>query len=116
MSRAADPGVVRSLRSLLDAEGVGMSRAIPLATVAARLGVHSRRCSEAAAELAATGYPVGSVAGVGLWRIEDEEERRLAIRPEAHRLVSIARRLDGLGWRDAARDLRQLALSLGGSR
>lgn len=108
--RPADPGVVRSLRSLLDSEAVGLDRAIPLAVVASRLGCHSRRVSEAMAEIAGEGY--GSVAGRGLFKIETENDRRAAIRPEANRLVSIAARLDGLGWRDVAADLRQLALDL----
>ena len=106
----AYPGVVRSLRSLLDSEGVGIDRAIPLAVVASRLNVHSRRVSEAMAALAAQGY--GSVAGKGLFRITTEDERRIVIRAEAHRLVAVAARLDGYGWRDAAADLRQLALRL----
>jgi Mn-dependent DtxR family transcriptional regulator len=109
--RTADPGVVRSLRSLLDSEAVGLARAIPLAVVARRLDTHSRRVTEAMAALAAEGY--GSIAGRGLFKIETEDERRLVIRAEAHRLVAVAARLDGYGWRDAARDLRQLALSLG---
>jgi Mn-dependent DtxR family transcriptional regulator len=108
----ADPDVVRSLRSLLYSEARGIERAIPLAVVARRLGVHSRRVSEAMADLAPHGY--GSIAGRGLFKIETEEERRLVIRAEAHRLVSVAARLEGYGWRDAARDLRQLALRLDG--
>jgi Mn-dependent DtxR family transcriptional regulator len=112
--KTADPRVVANLRSLLDGEAVGIDRALPLAVVASRLGVHSRRVSEAMAELAAEGY--GSVAGRGLFKIANEDERRIVIRAEAHRLVSVAARLDGYGWRDAARDLRQLALRLDGER
>jgi hypothetical protein len=90
-----------------------MEHAIPLSEAAHILLCHSRRVSEAVSFLQAQGYPVGSVAGVGIFRIKNEDERQKAIRPEAHRLVSIARKLDGLGWRQAAKDLRQLALNLG---
>jgi hypothetical protein len=113
MKRLADPQVVGALRSLLDSEAVGIDRAIPLAVVASRLGCHSRRVSEALSFLQAERGEHGSIAGVGLFRIASEEERQRAIRPEAHRLVSIAAKLEGLGWRQQARDLRQLALALG---
>jgi hypothetical protein len=111
--RVADPGVVRSLRSLLDSEAVGVERAIPLAVVAARLGCHSRRVSEAMAEIAGKGY--GSIAGRGMFRIANEDERLLAIRPEANRLRALAKKLDGWGWRRQAAVLEQMALELGGA-
>jgi hypothetical protein len=93
--RLADPQVVGALRELLDSEAVGMGRALPLLEVARRLGVHSRRVSEAMSFLQAQRGEHGSIAGVGLFRI--------------------AAKLEGLGWRDRARDLRQLALDLGGA-
>jgi hypothetical protein len=110
--RLADPQIVGSLRELLDSEAVGMGRALPLSLVARRLGCHSRRVTEALSFLQAQRGEHGSIAGVGLFRIANEEERRRAIRPEASRLRKIAAKLEGLGWRDKARDLRQLALSL----
>ena len=109
--RLADPQVVGALREILeDAEGI--EKAIPLADLANFMGVHSRRVTEAVSFLQAWHYPVGSVAGIGIWKIKDESERQRAIRPEARRLASIAVKLHGLGFRDQARDLRQLALSL----
>jgi hypothetical protein len=114
MSRVADPQVVGALRELLNRDAVGIANAIPLDVCARRLGRHSRRITEALSFLQAERGEHGSIAGVGLFRIASEAERQRAIRPEAHRLVSIARKLDGLGWRQAARDLRQLALDIGG--
>ena len=111
----ADPQVVGRLRDLLDSEAVGMARALPLAEVARRLGVHSRRCSEALSFLQAEGGPYGSAAGRGYFRFACEEERRLAIRPEANRLRSLATKLRGLGWRRQAAAVEQLALELGGT-
>jgi hypothetical protein len=110
--RLADPQIVGALRELLDSEAVGMGRALPLLEVARRIGCHSRRVSEALSFLQAARGEHGSISGVGLFRIASEEERRRAIRPEAHRLVTIAAKLEGLGWRDKARDLRQMALDL----
>jgi hypothetical protein len=112
MARLADPRVVGALRELLDGYAVGMQAAIPLAEVARRLGCHSRRVSEALAFLQCQHGEHGSIAGVGLFRIANEEERQRAIRPEAHRLTKIAAKLEGLGWRKKAAELRQLAFDL----
>lgn len=113
--RLADPQVVGALRSLLDSECVGIENAMPLRAVSIRIGAHSRRCTEALSFLQTERGPYGSIAWVGLFRYRNEEERRRAIQPEASRLVKIARKLDGQGWREAARDLRQIALALGSS-
>ncbi len=120
--RLADPQVVGALREYLDDRPAGMVYAVPLSKLPELLRAwccltsapHTRRVTEAVSFLQAEGYPVGSIAGIGIFRIKDEEERQRAIRPEVHRLASIARKLEGLGYRKAARDLRQMALDLGG--
>lgn len=108
----ANPQVVDGMRSALNVS-VGMNNAMSLKELAARLGCHTRRISEAAAALAREGYPVGSQAGVGYWRIANESERLAAIAPEVHRLRSIADRLRGLD-KFAASRVAQLALDLEG--
>jgi hypothetical protein len=114
MSRLPDPQVIGALRDMLDDTPAGMAHAFPLADAAHLLLCHTRRVTEAVSFLQAQGYPVGSVAGVGIFRIKDEKERQAAIRPEAHRLVSIAKKLRGLGWRRQAAAVEQLALELTG--
>lgn len=111
MTRLADPQTVGALREWLDRHE-GQGKAAHLRTVAAILGVHSRRVTEAVAFLAAEGYPVGSVAGIGIWRLANDEERSAAICPEVNRLRSIARKLRGLGRVAFAGRLEQLALDL----
>lgn len=113
MTRLADPQVVGRLRAYLDARWAGMQAATKLDDLSRILGVHSRRITEAVAFLQAESYPVGSIAGVGIFRIKDEAERLRAIRPEANRLRSLAVKLKGLGWRKQAAVVEQLALELG---
>lgn len=111
--RLVDPQIVGAVREALDAEHVGMSRAISLVDLANKLRCHSRRVTEAVSFLQAEGYPAASVAGIGIWRYAGESERKRAIRPEASRLYKIARKLKGMGWRREAALVEQLALDLG---
>jgi hypothetical protein len=116
-SRTADPAVVRSLRWLLDTDAVGKENAIPLAEVARRLGTHSRRCSEAMAELQATTGAYGSVAGRGYFKLQGADDLALAMRPESNRLAALGRKLRGMGKAALAARVEQLALDLvGGGR
>jgi hypothetical protein len=114
---ACDLVIVSRLRSLLDTEAVGQDRAIPLAEVARRLGVHSRRCSEAMAELQATTGAYGSVAGRGYFKLQGADDLALAMRPESNRLAALGRKLRGMGKAALAARVEQLALDLvGGGR